>query len=254
MLIRLQAVSGLLGDEVVFLRSQPRDRTGPDVIARVLPGSARHCPQPRTSCSREPGKPRCSIRSPRTACCVGHACTPDLALGHLGQAAGSPFAAAINERYRRGALLIDGVDATVVVAMAAARAPPVELAAMMGTKYVFFDRGAPRERKRMRSPCVFDGERKGMAAGWRCWIRGAASTAVDRSSLYVSMSATVAAFPGVRGVEEKTGENVGGDRLSWKPGSAPVHGKSHRGAGQRSAFAVNGVSVSGPRWLMTALA
>ena len=52
------------------------------------------------------------------------------ALGHLGQGAGSPFAAAIGDRYRRGAGWLIGVDAAPVIAMAAGDdAPPVELAA-----------------------------------------------------------------------------------------------------------------------------
>ena len=41
------------------------------------------------------------------------------ALGHLGQGASSPFAAAIGDRYKRGAGWLIGVDAAPVIAMAA---------------------------------------------------------------------------------------------------------------------------------------
>ena len=40
------------------------------------------------------------------------------ALGHLGQGAGSPFAAAIGERYGRGVGWLVGIDAAPVIAMA----------------------------------------------------------------------------------------------------------------------------------------
>ena len=73
------------------------------------------------------------------------------ALGHLGQGASSPFAAAIGDRYARAGWLI-GVDAAPVIAMAAGDdAPPIEFAGMTGVKYLFLEQRSPRERKKTRS-------------------------------------------------------------------------------------------------------
>src|SRR6185436_5525755 len=61
----------------------------------------------------------------------------------LGQGAGSPFAAAIAERYRRGVGWLIGMDAPPVVTMAAGDdAPPIKLAGMIGMKYVFLEQRA----------------------------------------------------------------------------------------------------------------
>jgi hypothetical protein len=53
------------------------------------------------------------------------------AVAHLGQGSGSPFAAAIKERYQRGVGWLVGMDASSLITIAAEEdAPPVELAAM----------------------------------------------------------------------------------------------------------------------------
>ena len=65
-------------------------------------------------------------------------------LGQLRQGAGSPFAAAIGERYRRGVGWLIAIDAPAVVTMAAEDdAPPIALAGMIGMKYVFLEQRAP---------------------------------------------------------------------------------------------------------------
>ena len=62
------------------------------------------------------------------------------AIAHQGQGAGSPFAAAIGERYRRGVGWLIGMDAPPVVTMAAGSdAPPIELAGMIGMRYLFVE-------------------------------------------------------------------------------------------------------------------
>ncbi len=85
------------------------------------------------------------------------------ALGQLGRGAGSPFAAAIGERYRRGVGWLVGIDAPAVVAMAAGDdAPPIELASMIGMQYVFFEQRAPNGAEENEVTLMFGGARTGM--------------------------------------------------------------------------------------------
>ena len=94
------------------------------------------------------------------------------ALEHLGQGAGSPFAAAIGDRYKRGAGWLIGVDAAPVVAMAAGDdAPPIELAGMTGVKYLFLEQRAPAGAEENEVTVTFQDARKGMAS----WLADAGS-------------------------------------------------------------------------------
>ena len=73
------------------------------------------------------------------------------AIAHQGEGAGSPFAAAIGERYRRGVGWLFGMDVPPIVTMAAGDdAPPIELAGMIGMRYLFVEQRAPAGARRKR--------------------------------------------------------------------------------------------------------
>ena len=94
------------------------------------------------------------------------------ALAHLGQGAGSPFAAAIGERYRRGVGWLIAMDAPPLVTMASGDdAPPIELAGMIGMKYLFLEQRAPAGAVENEVTFAFQGARTGMGS----WLADAGS-------------------------------------------------------------------------------
>lgn len=260
MLYRLQSVSGMLGDEVVFCASTVGSDQVPMVIARVKPGNRSALTQALNDLFTTAGEDALPYSVTDDLLVVS--ATPAYltwALGHLGQGAGSPFAAAIADRYRRGASSLLGVDASAVISLSAEDdAPPVELAAMMGTKYVFFEQRAPAGAEENEVTLLFDGERQGMAS----WLADAGS---GGAAEYLPVDALAAGYVSVRqpsqvfqefvGLMSRTGENFEGDvaQLESRLG-AGFTANLTSALGSEAAFAVNGLSVSGPRWLMTMLA
>jgi hypothetical protein len=260
MLYHLQSVSGMLGDEVAFCASTAGSEQVPMVIARVLPGQRAALVSALDGLFAQAGEAALPYSVSDDLLVVS--ATPahlTWALGHLGQGAGSPFAAAIAERYRRGAFSMMGVDASALVALAGNDdAPPVELAAMMGTKYVFFEQRAPAGAEENEVTLLFDGERKGMAAWLADAGSGGAADYLPVDALlagYVSVQQPSTLFQEFVALMTRTGEDAEGEL-------AEVEGRLGSGftanltaaLGSEAAFAVNGLSVGGPRWLMTALA
>jgi hypothetical protein len=260
MLYRLQSVSSMLGDEVSFCASTAGSEQVPMVIARVLPGQRAALAGALDGLFAQAGEAALPYSVSDDLLVVS--ATPAhlaWALGHLGQGAGSPFAAAVAERYRRGAFSMVGVDAAALVALAGNDdAPPVELAAMMGTKYVFFEQRAPAGAEENEVTLLFDGERKGMAAWLADAGSGGAADYLPVDALlagYVSVQQPSKLFQEFMALMTKTGENVEGDLAQLEGNLGSGFTASLTAAlGSEAAFAVNGVSVSGPRWLMTALA
>jgi hypothetical protein len=260
MLYRLQSVSGMLGDEVAFCASTAGSEQVPMVIARVMPGQRAALTSALDALFAQSGEAALPYSVSEELLVVS--ATPahlTWALGHLGQAAGSPFAAAIAERYRRGAFSLMGVDATVLVAMAADDdAPPVELAAMLKTKYVFFEQRAPAGAEENEVTLLFDGARTGMAAWLADAGSGGAADYLPVDSLlagYVSVQQPSKLFQEFIALMTTTGENFAGSLAEMEQTLGVGFTENLTTAlGSEAAFAVNGVSVSGPRWLMTALA
>src|SRR4030095_8550715 len=87
------------------------------------------------------------------------------AVNHLGQGASSPFAAAIGDRYQRGAGWLGAVDAAAVSEMASGDdAPPIKLADMAGVKYVFLEQRSPGGAEENEVTLTFQDARQGMAS------------------------------------------------------------------------------------------
>lgn len=260
MLDRLQSVSWLLGDEIAFTASAAGSEQVPMVIARVQPGRRVALAQALDALFAGAGESALPYSVSDDLLVVS--ATPGhltWVLAHLRQGAGSAFATAIAERYRRGASSLIGVDAPAVVAMAAGDdAPPVELAQMMGAKYVFFEQRAPAGTEENEVTLLFDGQRTGMAS----WLADAGSAGVadylPSDSLfagYVSMRQPSQLFQEFTALMTKA--DAGFSRhmaeLEQRLGSGFTTNLT-TALGSEAAFAVNGVSVSGPRWLLTAMA
>ena len=167
MVDRVQSVSSLLGDEIVFCAGSPGPgQEVPMVMARVQPGKRAELASALDGLFAEAGESAPPYSVSDDLMVVSN--SPShlaWALGHLGQGASSPFAAAIGERYRRGAGWLVGIDAAPVIAMAEGDdAPPVEFAAMTGMKYLFLEQRAPAGAEENEVTLAFQGARKGMAS------------------------------------------------------------------------------------------
>jgi hypothetical protein len=181
------------------------------------------------------------------------------ALAHLGQGAGSPFGAAIAERYRRGVGWLVGMDAPPLVRMASGDdAPPIEFASMIGMKYVFVEQRAPAGAEENEVTFAFQGTRTGMGS----WLADAGS---GGAAEYLPADALVAGYVSTREplqlFEEFTAQITRAEP-EFERGLAEMDEKLGAGfiqdltaaLGTEAALAVTGFSLSGPTWVMASLA
>jgi ferric-dicitrate binding protein FerR (iron transport regulator) len=258
---RVQSVSSLLGDEVVFsvAVAGPNDEV-PMVMAGVLPGRRAELASTLDALFAEAGESSRAYSVSEDLMVVSDSPAHlTWALGHLGQGAGSPFAAAIGDRYRRGAGWLIGVDAAPVFEMASGDdAPPVELAAIVGVKYLFVEQRAPAGAEENEVTLVFQGERRGMAS----WLADAGS---GGAAEYLPADALLAWCVSTREPRQLFQEFTAlmmRENESFNTDLAQVNEKLGAGylenltaaLGTEAAFALNGFSVSGPAWILAVVA
>jgi hypothetical protein len=258
---RVQSVSSLLGDEIVFCAASPgAGLQVPMVMARVQPGRRAELAAALEGLFTGAGEavPPHSV-SEELMVVSNSPANLAWALGHLGQGASSPFAAAIGERYRRGVGWLIAMDAAPIVKAASGDdAPPVEFAGMLGMKYLFVEQRAPRGVEENELTLAFEGPRKGMAS----WL---ADTGSGGAADYLPADALVAGYVSTREpwqlFEEFTTLMRGPDPAldshlalaNEKLGPAFIENLT-KAMGTEGAFAFNGFSVNGPTWVMAALA
>ena len=181
------------------------------------------------------------------------------ALAHQGQGAGSPFAAALAERYRRGVGWLVALDAPPVVKMASGDdAPPIELAGMIGMKYLFLEQRAPAGAVEHEVTLAFQGARTGMGS----WLADAGS---GGAAEYLPADALVAGYVSTREplqlFEELTAQ-ITRSEPDFERELASMDEKLGAGfmqsltaaVGTEAALALTGLSTSGPTWVMAILA
>jgi hypothetical protein len=181
------------------------------------------------------------------------------ALAQQGQGAGSPFAAAIGERYQRGVGWLIGMDAPPLVTMASGDdAPPVKLAGMMGMKYIFLEQRAPAGAVENEVTFAFQGARTGMGS----WLADAGS---GGAAEYLPVDALVAGYVSTREplqlFQEFTAQITKAEP-DFEHGLASLDEKLGAGfvqnlagaLGTEAALALTGLSTSGPTWIMTSVA
>jgi hypothetical protein len=258
---RVQSVSSLLGDEVVFSLASagPRDEV-PVVMARVQAEKQAALTSALDRLFAEAGE---SSRpySVSDELIVASDSPSHLAwaVNHLGQGAGSPFAAAIGDRYKRGAGWLIGVDAAPVIAMAAGDdAPPIQFAGMTGVKYLFLEQRSPAGTEENEVTVTFQDARKGIASWLADGGSGGAAEYVPADALlagYVSMREPGQLFQEFTALMTKQQPSFQRDltQLEEKLGAGFV-GSLTAAMGTEVAFALHGFSASGPAWVMVALA
>ena len=259
---RVQSVSSLLGDEVVFsvASAGPRDEV-PMVMARVQAGKRAALASALDGLFADAGESSRPYSVSDELMVVSD--SPShlaWAVSHLGQGAGSPFAAAIGDRYRRGAGWLIGVDAAPVIEMAAGDdAPPVELAGMTGVKYLFLEQRSPAGAEENEVTVTFQGARSGMASWLADAGSGGAAEYLPADALlagYVSMRRARAVVPGIHRADDRSSSRPSTAdlaKLEEKLGAGFVANLT-AAMGTEAAFALHGFSVSGPTWVMVALA
>ncbi len=261
MVDRVQSVNSLLGDEVAFsVGMQAPGQEVPMVIARVHPGKQEALASALDGLFAGTDEPALPFSVSGDLMVVSNS-APSLAwaLEHLGQGAGSPFAAALTERYARGVGWLVGIDAAPVIVMARDDdAPPVELAAMAGLKYLFLEQRAPAGAEENEITLVFPGERQGMASWLANSGSGGAAEYLPADALlagYVSTREPWQLFQELSAFLTKENDTFAADlaRANSKLGEGFLDNLT-AAMGTESAFALNGFSVEGPQWVMAALA
>ena len=261
MVDRVQSVSSLLGDEVAFsVGMQAPGQEAPMVIAHVQPGKRAALTSALDGLFAESGEPALPYSVSDDLMVVSNSASNlAWAISHLGEGAGSPFAAAIKERYQRGIGWLVGIDAAPVIVMAKDDdAPPVELAAMAGLKYLFLEQRAPAGAEENEITFVFPGERKGMAS----WLADSGS---GGAAEYLPADALLAGYASTREpwqLFQELSAFMTKEDESFASTLAEANGKLGEGflenltaaMGTESAFALHGFSVNGPTWVMAVLA
>ena len=263
---RIESVSPLLEEEIVFSVSVAEGSVSgsgesvPLVMARVQPGKRAELATAVERLFAQADEP------------APYAVVDDLivvsdspshlawATAHLGQGAGSPFAAAITERYQRGVGWLIGVDAASLITIASEDdAPPVELAAMTKMKYVFLEQRAPAGAEENEVTFAFQGPRTGVAS----WLADAGS---GGAAEYLPADALVAGYVSMREplqmFEELTAQMTRSAEPEFASGLSSLQKKLGAGfvqnltaaVGTEAALALTGFSTSGPMWVMASLA
>jgi hypothetical protein len=260
MVDRVRSVSSLLGDEIVFSVAAvgPRE-TVPVVMARVQANQRAALTSALDGLFADAGETSRPYSVSDDLVVVSDSPAHlAWAVSHLGQGASSPFAAAIGERYKRGAGWLIGVDATPVITMAAEDdAPPVEFAAMTGVKYLFVEQRSPTGAEENEVTVTFEDGRKGMASWLADSGSGGAAEYVPADALlagYVSMREPGQLFNEFTALMSKQQPSFQSDltKLESHLGAGFV-GSLTAAMGTEAAFALQGFSASGPTWMMAGL-
>jgi hypothetical protein len=258
---RIQSVNPLLGEEIVFSASVSGSQDPvPIVMARVQPGRRAELTSALEGLFTAAGEAPAAY-SVSDELMVVSSSQSQLAwvLAHLGEGAGSPFAAAIGERYQRGVAWLIGMDVPPFVAMTAGDdAPPIELAGMIGMKYFFLEQRAPLGAVENEVTLAFQGARTGMGS----WLADAGS---GGAAEYLPADALLAGYVSTREplqlFEDFTAQLTKSEP-GFADGLAAMDEKLGAGfaqnltaaLGTESAMAVMGVSVSGPTWVVATVA
>jgi hypothetical protein len=257
---RIQSVSPLLGEEIVFSVSVAgTNETVPMVMARVQSGKRAELAAALEGLFAQAGEPASYSISDELIVVSDSPSHLAWASANLGRGAGSPFAAAIGERYQRGVGWLIGIDAASLITIAAEDdAPPVELAAMTGMKYVFLEQRAPAGAEENEVTFAFQGPRTGMAS----WLADAGS---GGAAEYIPADALLAGYVSTREplqmFEELTAQITrsepefasGLSTLDEKLGAGFVQGLT-AAVGTEAALALTGFSTNGPAWVMASVA
>jgi ferric-dicitrate binding protein FerR (iron transport regulator) len=257
---RVQSVSSLLGEEVVFtVATAAPDSEVPMAMARVQAGKREALAAALEALFAETGESSRPYSVSEDLMVVSD--SPShlaWAMGHLGQGGNSAFASAVSDRYRRGAGWLIGVDAAPVIASAAGSdAPPIEFAGLVGMKYLFLEQRSPEGTEENEVTVTFQGARTGISSWLADGGSGGAAEYLPSDALlagYVSMrepGQLFQEFTKLMPDQQQLQRN-----LSELDARFGVNFAANLTAamGTEVAFALQGFGVTGPTWVTVALA
>lgn len=257
---RIQTVTPLLGEEIVFVFSASapgaKDEI-PMVVAEVQPGKQAELASALEALRSEAGGPALPFNLTAAALIISDSQEHlQWVLGRMGQGMDTPFAAAIAARYQRGAGWLLGMDMQPAMSAMAGG----EEAELMGTqqiKHLFLEQREVQGVEENEVTLTFKGPRMGMAS----WL---ASTGSGGAAEYLSADAVFAIYAATREPSQLFQELTAQlSRLNPSAGGAFAEVDAKLGAGfandlasafgTESAFAVEGISATGPVWVLAAL-
>ena len=262
---RIESVSPLLGEEIVFSVSVAGSSVSgsgepvPLVMARVQPGKRAELATAVERLFAQAGESASYAVFDDVIVVSDSPSHLAWATAHLGQGAGSPFAAAITERYQRGVGWLIGLDAASSITIASEDdAPPVELAPMRKMQYVFLEQRAPAGAEENEVTFAFQGPRTGVASWLADAGSGGAAEYLPADALvagYVSMREPLQMFEELTALMTRSEPEFasGLKSLEEKLGASFVQNLT-AAVGTEAALALTGFSTSGPMWVMAALA
>jgi hypothetical protein len=257
---RIESVGPLLGEEIAFgVSVGGTSEPVPIVMARVQAGRRAELASTLDGLFAQAGEAASYAISDDLIVVSDSPSHLALITSQLGRGAGSAFAAAIGERYQRGVGWLIGMDASSVITLAAEDdAPPVELAAMTGVKYLFLEQRAPAGAEENEVTLAFQGPRTGMAS----WLADAGS---GGAAEYVPADALLAGYVSTREplqIFEELTAQLTMSEPDFDGGLAEMDEKFGAGfaenltaaVGTEAALALTGFSTSGPTWVVASVA
>jgi hypothetical protein len=252
---RIQAVTPLLGDEIVFGFSSTA--RVPMLLAEVQPGKRAELASALDALRSQAGEGPFPYSLSDTLLVASDSQEHlQWLLGHLGEGAATPFAAAIAARYQRGAGWLLAMDIEPAFSSAAVAAGDA-ITGVQQMKYLFLEQRTVQGVEENEVTLTFKGPRMGMAS----WLADAGS---GGAAEYLSSDAVFAAYVSTREprqlFEELTAQLAKSEPSSTQSlAEAEARlginfaGDLAAAFGTESAFALEGLSVTGPVWVMTVL-
>jgi hypothetical protein len=256
---QIQTVTPLLGDEIAFSISTSGPGTKdqiPMVAAEVQPGKRAELAAALDALRAQAGDVPVAYSLTDTLVVASDSKTNlRWALDRLGQGAATPFGAAIAARYQRGAGWLLGVDTEPTIAAAGSAEAAATGASQL--KYFFVEQRAPQGVEQNEVTAVFKGPRMGMAS----WLADSGS---GGAAEYIPADAPFAFYVSTREPRQLFEElmtQLAGSNPSSGSDLAAVEARLGTGFvgnlasafGTESALAFEGLSLTGPVWVLAAL-
>src|SRR4029453_14787794 len=163
------------------------------------------------------------------------------------------------ERARRGVCCVIGMDSPPLVTIGSKDdAPPIELAGMIGMKYLFLEQRAPAGAVENEITLAFQGARTGMGSWMADPGSGGAAEYLPADALlagYVSTREPLQLFEEFTAQITKSEPDFGRGLTSMdeKLGTGFIQNLT-AAFGTEAALALTGLSASGPTWVMASVA
>ena len=257
---RIQTVTPLLGDEVIFVFSTGAPGTKdevPLIAAEVLPGREAELAAALEALRSQVGNPAVPFSLTGGALVISDSQDHlQWLLAQQGQGLSLPFAAAIAARYQRGAGWLLGMNMEPAL-WAMVSGGDAELLGAQQMKYLFLEQRDVQGVEENEVTLTFNGPRMGMAS----WLASAGS---GGAAEYLPSDAIFAIYASTREPRQLFDEITAQlSKLSPSAGGAFAELDAKLGAGfsanlaaafgTESALEVEGISATGPVWMLAAL-